>query len=32
VTAGNPAGSGGYPDIDMLFGPAGYTRKDGTPH
>ena len=23
---------GGYSDIDMLFTPDGYTRKDGTPY
>jgi uncharacterized cupin superfamily protein len=23
---------GEYPDIDMRFGPDGYTRKDGTPY
>ncbi len=24
--------SGVYPDIDMLFGARGFTRKDGTPY
>jgi len=24
--------SGEYPDIDMVFGPEGYARKDGTPY
>lgn len=24
--------SGEYSDIDMVFGPAGYARKDGTPY
>ena len=24
--------SGVYPDIDMLFGASGFTRKDGTPY
>lgn len=23
---------GEYPDIDMRFGPEGYTRRDGTPY
>ena len=23
---------GEYPDIDMVFGPDGYARKDGTPY
>ena len=32
VSAGHgPGDSGFYPDIDMKFGPAGFTRKDGTP-
>ena len=26
------ADSGEYPDIDLVFGPAGYARKDGTPY
>lgn len=25
-------GSGEYPDIDMVFTPAGYAHKDGTPY
>lgn len=33
VSAGDKAGDRGeYPDIDMMFGPQGYTRKDGTPY
>lgn len=32
IGAGNREGSGGYADIDMLFGPRGYTHKDGTPY
>lgn len=33
VSAGNSAAdSGEYPDIDMVFGPEGYARKDGTPY
>lgn len=32
ISAGNADGTGGYADIDMLFGPDGYTRKDGTTH
>ena len=28
----NEVDSGEYPDIDMVFGPDGYTRKDGTPY
>ncbi|TMM47147.1 cupin domain-containing protein [Qipengyuania marisflavi] len=24
--------SGEYPDIDMVFGPDGFARKDGTPY
>jgi len=31
VSAGDEGDSGVYSDIDMLFTPAGYTRKDGTP-
>ena len=28
-----PGGDQGvYPDIDMLFGPGGFTHKDGTPY
>ena len=30
ISAGNPQGSGGYPDIDMVFDAEGYARKDGT--
>lgn len=26
------ADRGEYPDIDMVFGPDGYARKDGTPY
>ncbi len=33
VDAGDKAADHGeYPDIDMRFGPDGYTRKDGTPY
>jgi uncharacterized cupin superfamily protein len=33
VSAGDKArDSGEYPDIDMVFGPDGYARKDGTPY
>ena len=33
VSAGDKArDSGAYPDIDMVFGPDGYTRRDGTPY
>jgi len=32
ISAGNPDGSGGYSDIDMMFGTEGYVRKDGTPY
>jgi uncharacterized cupin superfamily protein len=33
VSAGDPATDhGAYPDIDMLFTPEGYTRKDGSPY
>ncbi|CAN5507069.1 cupin domain-containing protein [soil metagenome] len=33
VSAGDKANdSGEYPDIDMVFGPDGYSRKDGTPY
>ena len=33
VSAGDrEADHGEYPDIDMRFGPNGYTRKDGTPY
>jgi uncharacterized cupin superfamily protein len=32
ISAGDAAGdSGDYPDIDLRFGPGGFTRKDGTP-
>lgn len=30
ISAG-PEGSGCYSDIDMRWGPEGFTRKDGTP-
>ena len=30
ISAGNPDGSGGYSDIDMMFDAAGFLRKDGT--
>lgn len=30
ISAGNPKGTGGYSDIDLLFGPDGFTHKDGT--
>lgn len=29
VSAGDASQGGVYSDIDMLFGPAGFTRKDG---
>jgi uncharacterized cupin superfamily protein len=29
ISAGDKSKGGGYSDIDMLFGEAGYTRKDG---
>jgi uncharacterized cupin superfamily protein len=33
VDAGDKAvDRGEYPDIDMVFGPAGYAAKDGTPY
>ncbi len=33
VSAGDKAkDSGAYPDIDMVFGPDGYARRDGTPY
>lgn len=32
VSAGDAAAGGVYSDIDMLFGPGGFTRKDGTPY
>ena len=32
ISAGDSANdSGSYPDIDMQFGPDGFSRKDGTP-
>lgn len=32
ISAGDPAGSGSYSDIDMTFTGAGYFHKDGTPY
>jgi len=33
ISAGSrEADSGVYPDIDMVFDPQGYARKDGTPY
>lgn len=33
VSAGDRSNDrGAYPDIDMLFTPEGYTRRDGTPY
>ena len=32
ISAGDPHGSGGYSDIDMMFGDDGYFHKDGTPY
>lgn len=33
ISAGSAeADSGVYSDIDMVFGPEGYARKDGTPY
>ena len=33
ISAGDSANDAGdYPDIDMRFGPVGFTRKDGTPY
>ncbi len=33
ISAGDSANDAGdYPDIDMQFGPGGFTRKDGTPY
>lgn len=33
ISGGDPkADSGEYPDIDMVFGPEGYARKDGSPY
>ena len=30
ISAGDEGDSGSYPDIDMQFGPDGFTRKDGS--
>ena len=30
ISAGDEGDSGSYPDIDMQFGPRGFTRKDGS--
>jgi uncharacterized cupin superfamily protein len=30
ISAGNPDGSGGYSDIDMMWDAEGYCRKDGS--
>ncbi len=30
ISAGDEGDSGGYSDIDMAFGPAGFTRRDGS--
>ena len=30
ISAGNPEGSGGYSDIDMMWDAEGYYRKDGS--
>lgn len=32
IGAGPRLLGGDYPDIDMRFGPDGYTRRDGTPY
>ena len=33
ISAGDSANDAGdYPDIDMRFGPGGFTHKDGTPY
>ena len=33
ISAGDSANDqGDYPDIDMRFGPGGFTRNDGTPY
>ena len=32
ISGGDPDGSGGYSDIDMMFSGDGYFRKDGTPY
>ncbi len=31
-SAGSREGGGDYPDIDMRFGPEGYSHKDGRPY
>ena len=31
ISAGDEGDSGSYPDVDMQFGPDGFTRKDGSP-
>jgi len=31
-SAGVKDGTGGYSDIDMIFGPVGYQHRDGTPY
>ena len=30
LSAGDEGDSGSYPDIDLRFGPQGFTRKDGS--
>lgn len=30
LSAGDEGDSGSYPDIDLCFGPDGFTRKDGS--
>ena len=32
ISGGDPDGSGGYSDIDLMFRGDGYFRKDGTPY
>lgn len=32
ISAGNPNGTGAYPDIDMKFDGDGYFHKDGRPY
>jgi len=32
ISAGNPDGSGAYPDIDMTFDAEGYHHRDGRPY
>lgn len=32
VSAGDASAGGVYSDIDMMWGPQGFTRKDGTPY